>query len=187
LLLSGWTILRLGLRLHQLTDNTPVVSLPVFEHHGWQDLGLALPPARPTAPAHHTTPLIVHVWTPVGSAASPRSKHRLLIDRYIGAVDGKGMISTGHAALELAPDIYISHYPALDLDHSPTTSRACSGRPPTTTSRATSSLPMPSNRRTGARPTPVSSSTPTMPPGCARTGTPTALTTPTTSPTATAR
>ena len=29
------------------------------------------------------------------------------------------MISTGHAALELAPDIYISHYPALDLDHSP--------------------------------------------------------------------
>jgi uncharacterized membrane protein HdeD (DUF308 family) len=119
LLLSGWTILRLGLRLRQLTDGTPVVSLPVFEHRGWQDLGLALPPARPTAPAHHATPLIVHIWTPVGSAASPRSKHRLLIDRYIAAVDGKGMISTGHAALELAPDIYISHYPALDLDHSP--------------------------------------------------------------------
>ena len=81
--------------------------------------GLALPPARPTAPAHHATPLIVHVWTPVGSAASPRSAHRLLIDRYIAAIDGKGMISTGHAALELPPDIYISHYPALDLDHSP--------------------------------------------------------------------
>jgi uncharacterized membrane protein HdeD (DUF308 family) len=119
LLLSGWTILRLGLRLRQLTDNTPVVSLPVFEHRGWQDLGRALPPARPTAPARHATPLIVHIWTPVGSAASPRSKHRLLIDRYIAAVDGKGMISTGHAALELAPDTYISHYPALDLDHSP--------------------------------------------------------------------
>jgi uncharacterized membrane protein HdeD (DUF308 family) len=119
LLLSGWTILRLGLRLRQLTDDTPVISLPVFEHRGWHDLGLALPPGRPTAPAHHVAPLIVHVWTPIGSAASPRSKHRLLIDRYIGAVDGKGMISTGHAALELTPDIYISHYPALDLDHSP--------------------------------------------------------------------
>jgi uncharacterized membrane protein HdeD (DUF308 family) len=119
LLLSGWTILRLGLRLRQLTDDTPVVSLPAFEHRGWHDLGLALPSARPTAPARHATPLIVHVWTPVGSAASPRSRHRLLIDRYIAAVDGKGMISTGHAALELAPDIYISHYPALDLDHSP--------------------------------------------------------------------
>lgn len=119
LLLSGWTILRLGLRLRQLTDDTPVISLPVFEHRGWHDLGLALPPARPTAPAQHAQPLIVHVWTPIGSAASPRSKHRLLIDRYIGAVDGKGMISTGHAALELAPDVYISHYPAIDLDHSP--------------------------------------------------------------------
>ena len=29
------------------------------------------------------------------------------------------MISTGHAALELAPDIYISHYPAHEVDHSP--------------------------------------------------------------------
>jgi uncharacterized membrane protein HdeD (DUF308 family) len=119
LLLSGWTILRLGLRLRQLTDDTPVVSLPVFEHRGWHDLGLALPAARPTAPARHRAPLVLHIWTPVGSAASPRSAHRLLIDRYIAAVDGKGMISTGHAALELAPDVYISHYPALDLDHSP--------------------------------------------------------------------
>ena len=96
-----------------------MVNLPVFEHRGWHGLGSALPPARPTAPAHHATPLIVHVWTLVGSAASPRSAHRLLIDRYIAAIDGKGMISTGHAALELPPDIYISHYPALDLDHSP--------------------------------------------------------------------
>ena len=119
LLLSGWAILKIGLRLRQLTDDTPVVNLPVFQHRGWHGLGSALPPARPTAPSHHATPLIVHVWTPVGSAASPRSRHRLLIDRYIAAIDGKGMISTGHAALELAPDIYISHYPALDLDHSP--------------------------------------------------------------------
>jgi uncharacterized membrane protein HdeD (DUF308 family) len=119
LLLSGWAILRIGLRLRQLTDDTPVVSLPVFQHRGWHGLGSALPPARPTAPSHHETPLIVHVWTPVGSAASPQSRHRLLIDRYIAAIDGKGMISTGHAALELVPDIYISHYPALDLDHSP--------------------------------------------------------------------
>jgi uncharacterized membrane protein HdeD (DUF308 family) len=117
LLLSGWTILRIGLRLRSLTDDTPVVSLPVFEHRGWH--GDVLPPPRPTAPARHTTPLVVHVWTPVGSAESPRSRHRLLIDRYIAAIDGKGMISTGHAALELAPDLYISHYPALEIDHTP--------------------------------------------------------------------
>jgi uncharacterized membrane protein HdeD (DUF308 family) len=118
-LLSGWTTLRIGLRLRRLTDDTPVVALPVFEHRGWHGHGSALPPDRPAAPARHATPLIVHVWTPVGSAASPRSAHRLLIDRYVAAVDGKGMISTGHASLELSPDVYISHYPALDIDHSP--------------------------------------------------------------------
>jgi uncharacterized membrane protein HdeD (DUF308 family) len=117
LLLSGWSVLRIGLRLRSLTDDTPVVSLPVFEYRGWH--GDALPPPRPSAPTRHTTPLVVHVWTPVGSAASPRSRHRLLIDRYIAAIDGKGMISTGHAALELAPDVYISHYPALEIDHTP--------------------------------------------------------------------
>ena len=187
LLLSGWTILRLGLRLRQLTDDTPVVSLPVFEHRGWHDLGLALPSARPTAPARHATPLVVHVWTPVGSAASPRSKHRLLIDRYIAAVDGKGMISTGHAALELAPDIYISHYPALDLDHSPEDFARLFRATPDNNVKGHF---QPSYAFKSADWCPADAgvnSTPTMPPGCARTGSPTAPTTPTTSPTATAR
>jgi hypothetical protein len=60
---------------------------------------------------------VVHIWTPVGSAENP--ERRLLIDRYVAAVDGKGMISTGHSSLELLPDIYISHYPLLEIDHSP--------------------------------------------------------------------
>ena len=119
LLLSGWTVLRIGLRLRLLTDDTPVAGLAVFEHRGWHGRGTALPPARPAAPARHATPLLVHVWTPVGSAEVPTPERRLLIDRYIAAIDGRGMISTGHSALELAPDLYISHYPALELDHSP--------------------------------------------------------------------
>jgi uncharacterized membrane protein HdeD (DUF308 family) len=118
LLLSGWTVLSFGLRLRRLRDDTPVVGLPIFEHRGWHH-DPPLPPDRPAAPGRHVTPLLVHVWTPVGSAESPTSERRLLIDRYIAAVDGRGMISTGHAALELPPDLYISHYPALDLDHSP--------------------------------------------------------------------
>jgi hypothetical protein len=61
--------------------------------------------------------LNVHVWTPVGSAEDP--ERRLLVDRYIAAVDREGDISTGHAALEMPPDIYVSHYPANDIDHSP--------------------------------------------------------------------
>ena len=61
--------------------------------------------------------LIVHVWTPAGSAEDvvvPRP----VVDRYIAAVDSKGVISTGHAALEAPPDIYISHYPKVEIDRS---------------------------------------------------------------------
>jgi uncharacterized membrane protein HdeD (DUF308 family) len=119
LLLSGWTALSFGLRLRRLRDDTPVVALPVFEHRGWHGHDMTLPPGRPAAPKRHAMPLVVHVWTPVGSAESPSPERRLLIDRYIAAIDGRGMISTGHSALELAPDLYISHYPALELEHSP--------------------------------------------------------------------
>src|SRR5215510_7681231 len=117
LLLSGWTVLRLGLMLRRLPDNIPVLSLSVFEWRGWHGPPTPLPTAQPSARVRHRTPLMVHVWTPVGSAENP--ERRLLIDRYVAAVDGRGMISTGHAALELLPDLYISHYPMVETDHSP--------------------------------------------------------------------
>src|SRR5262245_5569958 len=107
LLLSGWTVSRLGLMARRLTDNMPVWSLPIFEWRGWHGNRVTLPIAQSTGQLHHATPLVVHVWTPVGSAENP--ERRLLIDRYVAAVDGRGMVSTGHAALELLPDLYISH------------------------------------------------------------------------------
>lgn len=61
--------------------------------------------------------VIVHVWTPTGNATTPL--HQRAINRYIAAVDATGVISTGHAALEMQPDIYISHYPAVEIDRSP--------------------------------------------------------------------
>jgi hypothetical protein len=72
-------------------------------------------PATPDDAGHDD--LIVHVWTPAGPGRHPR--RRPLIDRYIAAIDSKGRISTGHAALELAPNVYISHYPAVEIDRSP--------------------------------------------------------------------
>lgn len=63
--------------------------------------------------------LIVHIWTPEGSAASSPIP-RPVFNRYIAAVDIHGVISTGHAALEMPPDLYISLYPAVDIDRSPT-------------------------------------------------------------------
>jgi hypothetical protein len=71
-----------------------------------------------SAPAPESAaPLLVHVWTPTGSAKDALPQP--LIDRYVAAVDANGVISTGHAALEVSPDVYISHYPAEEIDHSP--------------------------------------------------------------------
>lgn len=66
----------------------------------------------------HILPLTVHIWTPEGSAnVTPRP--RPVINRYIAAVDSNGVISTGHAALEIRNQIYISLYPIEDIDRSP--------------------------------------------------------------------
>ncbi|MRS15868.1 MFS transporter [Enterobacteriaceae bacterium RIT691] len=74
-------------------------------------------PAAIEAPLSGGT-LIVHVWTPEGSAEN-ETLPRPVISRYIAAVDANGVVSTGHAALELPPSLYISLYPAADIDRSP--------------------------------------------------------------------
>ncbi|MEJ1268971.1 hypothetical protein WDV93_24815 [Pantoea ananatis] len=62
--------------------------------------------------------LIVHVWTPEETTEA-RPVSRPVINRYIAAVDENGVISTGHAALEVADYLYISLYPAEEIDRSP--------------------------------------------------------------------
>jgi uncharacterized membrane protein HdeD (DUF308 family) len=61
--------------------------------------------------------LTVHVWTPTGQATTPARQR--LIRRYVASVDKAGRYSTGHAALEQGGDLYISHYPAVEIDRSP--------------------------------------------------------------------
>ncbi|NNC00906.1 protease, partial [Corallococcus exiguus] len=111
LLLSGWTIIRLALGLRNLPPNQGAWSL--FANARW-----VLPPmnVRPPRDEAATEPLLVHVWTPTGSAKDIR--RRPMIDRYIAAVDGNGVVSTGHASLEYGNDVYVSHYPAVELDRS---------------------------------------------------------------------
>ncbi|WP_408913612.1 protease [Brucella pseudogrignonensis] len=58
--------------------------------------------------------LWVHIWRPERAGDLPF--HQKIIGRYIAAVDRNGVISTGHAALEMGRDVYISHYPAQDID-----------------------------------------------------------------------
>lgn len=111
LILSGFGALRLAMNLRRLPSGT---SLAAMLARTADPQTLALPRWDGGAPV---SPLIVHVWTPLGSVqdAAPQP----LVDRYVAAVDGKGTISTGHAALEVSPALYVSHYPADEIEHSP--------------------------------------------------------------------
>jgi uncharacterized membrane protein HdeD (DUF308 family) len=113
LTLSGLGTFLLALRLRTLPPNA-LLSLLLSRSH---TMDILMTPTV-SAGAERSSPLTVHVWTPVGSAEDVVPQP--LVDRYIAAVDGHGVISTGHAALEVAPDLYISHYPANEIDHSPT-------------------------------------------------------------------
>ena len=118
LMLSGFGTLRLAIRLRKLAPHASVLAMMARAD------GEAVPllDATPLAAAQPIPPLTVHVWTPVGSAngAVPQP----LVDRYVAAVDAQGVISTGHAALEVPQVLYVSHYPANEIDHSPEDFRA---------------------------------------------------------------
>jgi uncharacterized membrane protein HdeD (DUF308 family) len=112
LLLSGWGTMRLADRLRRLPPDASVSVL----------LGAAVPAARwpggttGQAAREQDDDLVIHVWTPAGAG---RGARRPLLDRYVAAIDAQGVVSTGHAALELGSDLYISHYPAVEIDRSP--------------------------------------------------------------------
>ncbi|MDP4005695.1 DUF4105 domain-containing protein [Methylobacterium sp. NEAU K] len=72
------------------------------------------PDAAPAADASES--LTVYVWTPTGQATTPARQR--LIRRYVASVDVRGRFSTGHAALEQGGDLYVSHYPAVEIDRS---------------------------------------------------------------------
>lgn len=121
MVVSGINTLRLARRASRLSQGTSI-----FELLAPSDLNALFAKRTPAAPVsdrplentQFTEPLVVHIWTPEG-AASNETLPRPIINRYIAAVDDQGVISTGHAALELSPSIYISLYPAVDIDRSP--------------------------------------------------------------------
>lgn len=113
LMLSGFGTLRLALRLRNLPPQASVLALLA------RGDGEAVSGFDPEPPQDdRRLPLLtVHVWTPVGSAVNALPQP--VLDRYVAAVDGQGVISTGHAALDVTDVLYISHYPANEIDHSP--------------------------------------------------------------------
>jgi len=124
LIFSGWSMIWLASRSRRLPRESSMSQLDYRNAGSDRPLDAGSydgqPPAMAMAPAVATsaTPLTVHVWTPAGSARE-ETLHRPIVDRYIAAVDASGRISTGHAALEIAPSLYISLYPAVEIDRSP--------------------------------------------------------------------
>jgi uncharacterized membrane protein HdeD (DUF308 family) len=113
LVISGWSLLRLALRLRVLPPHASVSALT--RRGGGSEVQPVIWNTGATQAQRQE--LIVHVWTPVGSASN--AELRPIVDRYIAAVDSKGTISTGHAALEVPPDLYVSHYPAVEIERAP--------------------------------------------------------------------
>lgn len=117
LALSGWAVLRSAHLLRRLPPDASVTSLPIFQQQrGWRIPAVPPVPRSPDRDGAAGQQMIVHVWTAVASSADP--VRRPLIDRYVAAVDKQGAIATGHAALGMPPDLYISHYGTNDADRS---------------------------------------------------------------------
>ena len=64
------------------------------------------PVAPPDVGAPHGD-LLVHVWTPITVAGVNRNPN--IVSRYVAAQDKAGKFAVGHSALEMTPDVYISH------------------------------------------------------------------------------
>ena len=112
IVLTSLGIIHIALRIHKLEAGAPISRL-----FGRSNFLSAISTHKENDTPKKRGELIVHVWTPTGTAMTPLRQRA--ISRYIAAVDANGAISTGHAALELKPDIYISHYPAVEIDRSP--------------------------------------------------------------------
>lgn len=113
LVVSGFGACLVALRLRRLGPADPVAKVLT---RGWPEAsndepedGLAA--GEPERPALGS--VVVHVWTPTGRLVSIRRS----VSRYVAAFDEQGRVSTGHAALE-GPQVYISHYPAVEIDRS---------------------------------------------------------------------
>ncbi|QUY46563.1 DUF308 domain-containing protein [Serratia plymuthica] len=117
LIFGGWNMVMLAMRVKKLEVNPAVLGNTAAEEASSAET-TPLVTEWDGPPAADEPALTIHVWTPVGSSKSAVVPHPV-INRYIAAVDKNGVISTGHAALESPEGVYISLYPAVDIDRSP--------------------------------------------------------------------
>lgn len=127
LVFPGWLLVKTGYLLRNHEEEAALLLLPIFGKRGWYEHAPVLLDYDPRSEPRQT-PMTVYVWTPTISGNVKR--RRPVLDRYLAAVDQDGNLSVGHVALGLPPDIYISHYPQLEIARSAGSFvSAISGRP----------------------------------------------------------
>ncbi|MBS0537192.1 MAG: protease [Proteobacteria bacterium] len=109
LIVSGLGVCSVALRLRRLM--TPGDLVATVLARDWSDNARSHAGKQEAPPARWTGTVTVHVWTPTGALVPVRRG----VSRYVAAFDEEGRVSTGHAALE-APGLYISHYPAVEIE-----------------------------------------------------------------------
>ncbi len=114
LFVLGLTALRLAMRLRNFNqvpgEMGPEDRLRYFMTfhlpHRFQRADYALPELPATLGTPHGD-LLVHLWSPTDVARLDNPDPSIM--RYIMAQDGDGKITVGHAAMEMTPDVYMSH------------------------------------------------------------------------------
>jgi uncharacterized membrane protein HdeD (DUF308 family) len=115
LILIGLTTLRMALRLGRYLRGGPRVDTEMAVHYfldfhvagRFRKQYLAGSPVTPPEVGQGHGELLVHVWTPATVAKVDRNPH--LVGRYVATQDNQGKYTVGHSALEMNPDVYISH------------------------------------------------------------------------------
>lgn len=115
LIVLGLSILRTALRVGRYLEGekgwTPETAVRYFlDFHvpgrfHKKYLPREIPSASETGTPHGE--LLVHIWTPTTVAKVDPDANP--VSRYVAARDTEGKYSVGHAALEMSPDVYISH------------------------------------------------------------------------------
>lgn len=109
LMVAAAGLCSIALRLRRLPPDMPMSTVLT---RGWPSELEEDEAESKSAPARQPGAVTVHTWTPTGALVP------LGVRRYVAAVNKSGEVSAGHAALEAPPDIYISHYPAVEISRS---------------------------------------------------------------------
>ncbi len=115
MILIGLTTLRTALRLGRYLqgregEESEMAIRYFLDFHvagRFRERYLAAEPAAPPESGQEHDGLQVHIWTPATVANLKPSGN--LINSYVAARNAEGKFTVGHSALEMNPDIYISH------------------------------------------------------------------------------